>query len=106
MTSDRIEKTTVLRVPRWRVWQVLSNTKEFVRWFGIEFDREFAPHAWLRGKVTTPDCESVPAIPICREEEPKVRSYLLFCSPSNRRCANNTAESRAGPDSFRSIAFR
>ena len=61
MTTDRIEMTTVLRVPRSRVWQALSNTKEFARWFGIEFDGEFAPHARLRGKVTTPGYEHLGA---------------------------------------------
>jgi len=57
MTSDRIEKTTVLRAPRSRVWHALSNAKEFGRWFGINLDGEFAPHSRLEGKVTLPGYE-------------------------------------------------
>jgi uncharacterized protein YndB with AHSA1/START domain len=59
MNSDRIEKTTVLRVPRSRVWQAMSNTKEFGRWFGIDLSGEFSPHARLEGKVTLPGYEHV-----------------------------------------------
>ena len=47
MNTDRIEKTTVLRVPRSRVWQALSNSKEFGRWFGMELDGEFKPRLIL-----------------------------------------------------------
>ena len=32
-STDRIEKRVVLRAPRSRVWQALSNAKEFGTWF-------------------------------------------------------------------------
>lgn len=71
MTSDRIEKVTVLRAPRSRVWQALSNRKEFAKWFGIEFNGEFSPHARLEGKVTTPGYENLRAEITVERVEPE-----------------------------------
>jgi uncharacterized protein YndB with AHSA1/START domain len=48
-TSDRIEKKVLLRAPRARVWRALTDAEEFGRWFGVEFDRPFAPGATMRG---------------------------------------------------------
>ena len=35
---DRIEKTIMLRAPRARVWQALTNADEFGSWFGMKFN--------------------------------------------------------------------
>jgi uncharacterized protein YndB with AHSA1/START domain len=50
-TSDRIEKQIVLHAPRARVWKALTDSGEFGQWFGVRFDRPFAPGAVLRGVV-------------------------------------------------------
>ena len=71
MNTDRIEKTTVLRVPRSRVWQALSNSKEFGRWFGMELDGEFKPHERLKGKITTPGYEHLQADIAVERVEPE-----------------------------------
>lgn len=47
--TDRIEKKVLLRAPRARVWQALTSTQEFEKWFGVRFDRPFAPGTPLRG---------------------------------------------------------
>jgi uncharacterized protein YndB with AHSA1/START domain len=49
--TDRIEKTTLLRAPRERVWRAISDAKEFGAWFGVEFDTAFTPGAHLTGKI-------------------------------------------------------
>lgn len=49
MSNDRIEKKILLRAPRERVWRALSDSKEFGKWFGIEFDGPFRPGATLKG---------------------------------------------------------
>src|SRR5437016_2727071 len=49
MSTDRIEKTIVLRAPRKRVWRALSDSTEFGKWFGVKFDGPFAPGASMRG---------------------------------------------------------
>jgi uncharacterized protein YndB with AHSA1/START domain len=53
-TSDRIEKHVVLKAPRARVWQALTNSKEFGAWFGVELRGEFKEGATLSGKITHP----------------------------------------------------
>src|SRR5215831_8163408 len=49
--TDRIEKQVLLRAPRQRVWNALTDVREFEKWFGVRFDRPFAPGARLRGVI-------------------------------------------------------
>jgi uncharacterized protein YndB with AHSA1/START domain len=58
-TPDRIEKKILLRAPLARVWNALTDSEEFGRWFGVKFDRPFAPGAAMRGVLvgTTVDAE-------------------------------------------------
>jgi len=51
MSTDRIEKKVLLRAPRKRVWRALSDSAEFGTWFGVKFDRPFAPGASMRGVI-------------------------------------------------------
>jgi uncharacterized protein YndB with AHSA1/START domain len=51
-TTDRIEKSVVLRAPRARVWQALTDAREFGQWFGVRLEGEVAPGARMRGPVT------------------------------------------------------
>jgi len=57
--TDRIEKQVLLRAPRARVWNALTDVREFEKWFGVRFDRPFAPGARMRGVLvgTTVDAE-------------------------------------------------
>jgi uncharacterized protein YndB with AHSA1/START domain len=43
-----IERSTLVRAPRSRVWQALTNIQEFSKWFGVEAESEFAPGAHIR----------------------------------------------------------
>jgi uncharacterized protein YndB with AHSA1/START domain len=52
MNEDRIEKKILLRAPLDRVWKALADSTEFGRWFGMKFDRPFAPGASLRAVLT------------------------------------------------------
>jgi uncharacterized protein YndB with AHSA1/START domain len=52
--TDKIEKRTVLRAPRARVWRALSDAAEFSTWFGVELEGPFAEGAKVRGKITHP----------------------------------------------------
>lgn len=54
MSTDRIEKTVVLRAPRSRVWRAIANAEEFGAWFGVKLEGAFAPGARVRGRITTP----------------------------------------------------
>jgi len=48
-STDRIEKKILLRAPRARVWRAITDAEEFGKWFGVKFDRPFAPGALMRG---------------------------------------------------------
>ena len=49
--KDRIEKTILLRAPRQRVWRALTEAEQFGTWFGMKFDKAFAPGATVRARV-------------------------------------------------------
>jgi uncharacterized protein YndB with AHSA1/START domain len=57
METDRIERTMFLPAPRARIWKLLSDYREFGKWFGIEFDGPFVTGARLQGRVTHPGYE-------------------------------------------------
>jgi uncharacterized protein YndB with AHSA1/START domain len=58
VTSDRIEKSIVLRAPRTRVWRAISDPTEFGSWFRVDVTGvSFVPGATVRGKVTYPGYE-------------------------------------------------
>ncbi len=52
-STDRIEKSIVLKAPRARVFRALTDSREFGTWFGAAFDGPFAVGRSLRGKITT-----------------------------------------------------
>ena len=60
MSSDRIEKSVFLPVPRERAWKAISESKTFGEWFGVRLDGTFQPGARLHGKVTHPGYENYP----------------------------------------------
>jgi len=58
-STDRIEKTIVLRVPRSRVWRALTDATEFGSWFGVRMQGRFAPGTRVTGAITHPGYEHV-----------------------------------------------
>ena len=50
-STDRIEKQVLLHAPRTRVWQALTDAREFGTWFGVKFDGPFTPGSLLRGVI-------------------------------------------------------
>lgn len=52
--TDRLEKTVVLRAPRSKVWQALTNSTQFGKWFGAKVDEPFTPGRRVRGPITIP----------------------------------------------------
>jgi len=49
VSTDRIEKRVLLRAPRSRVWQALSDSRQFGEWFGVQFDDPFEVGALVKG---------------------------------------------------------
>lgn len=60
MTSDRIERSILLKAPRSRVWKALSDPAEFGAWFRAALSGPaFAPGQTVRGPITYPGFEHV-----------------------------------------------
>jgi uncharacterized protein YndB with AHSA1/START domain len=52
MTTDRIEKSVLLRAPLDRVWHAISDSAAFGQWFGAQFDGPFVAGSTVRGVIT------------------------------------------------------
>ncbi len=76
MSTDRIEKTIVLRAPRARVWRALAHTDEFGSWFGMALEGAFTPGARLTGRITAPGhARLTMAIAVERVDPERLLSY-------------------------------
>jgi len=51
MTTDRIEKKTVLRAPLDRVWNAIADATQFGAWFGMELEGPFVAGKKLAAKI-------------------------------------------------------
>ncbi|HEY1951793.1 MAG TPA: SRPBCC family protein [Gemmatimonadaceae bacterium] len=77
MTStDRIEKTVVLRAPRTRVWRAIANSSEFGQWFRVKFDGDFSVGKTISGKIQIPGFDHVPMEMHIESIEPE--SYFSY----------------------------
>jgi uncharacterized protein YndB with AHSA1/START domain len=70
-TTDRIEKTIVLRAPRSRVWRAISDAREFGTWFRVALEGEFAEGATVRGRITYPGYEHLGMSMLIERIEPE-----------------------------------
>src|SRR5258708_19609133 len=77
-STDRIEKSVVLRAPRERVWRAISDSKQFGSWFGVEFDGPFKAGASIVGKIVP---TSVDAKIAKRQEPYKGHPFDLMLAP-------------------------
>jgi uncharacterized protein YndB with AHSA1/START domain len=58
MTStDRIEKSLLIRAPRSRVWQAITNAEQFCAWFRFKLDGAFVAGKTVHGNPTNPGYE-------------------------------------------------
>ena len=56
-STDRIQKTVVLRAPRSKVWRALTDPAQFSQWFQATLKDPFLPGARIRGPVSSPGYE-------------------------------------------------
>jgi uncharacterized protein YndB with AHSA1/START domain len=70
-STDRIEKTVILRAPRARVWQAVTDARAFGQWFGVEVAGPFAPGARVTGRITHPGFEHLPLEMTIERMEPE-----------------------------------
>ena len=51
MSDNRIEKSVVLKAPLDRVWDALTDSRQFGVWFGMAFDGPFAAGEQITGHI-------------------------------------------------------
>jgi len=74
--TDRIEKTVILKAPRTRIWQALSDAKQFGEWFKVKLDGQFNAGATIHGTITYPGYEGhTMAMAVERIEPERLFSY-------------------------------
>lgn len=74
MTShveDRIVRTVEIAAPVARVWQALTDYRQFGEWFRVDLDQPFTPGAVSTGKMTYPGYEGYPWRAIVERIEPE-----------------------------------
>lgn len=73
-TSDRIERSILLKAPRSRVWQALTHAPEFGHWFRARLDDQvFAPGRAARGPIAYPGYEHLTMEVVVERMEPEQR---------------------------------
>jgi uncharacterized protein YndB with AHSA1/START domain len=71
-STDRIERTILLKAPRSRVWRALSNAEEFGNWFGVALKgKPFAAGKRVQGQVTYPGYEHIVFDVVIERMEPE-----------------------------------
>lgn len=70
-STDRIEKQVLLRATPARVWQALTDARQFGEWFKVRLEGDFAVGERVTGKMTYPGYEGWPfaATVECMEPE-------------------------------------
>jgi len=58
-STDRIEKTLVLRAPKGRVWRAITTPEEFGTWFKVKLEGAFVAGRTTIGKITHPGFENL-----------------------------------------------
>lgn len=68
--TDRIEKQTEIKAPIERVWQALTDYREFGEWFGVKLDGPFVVGEASTGHMTVPGYEHLKWEAVIKAMEP------------------------------------
>ena len=67
----QIEKRIQLNAPISRVWQALTDHRQFGEWFRVKLEQPFAPGRTARGQITYPGYEHVTFEAVVQKMEPE-----------------------------------
>jgi uncharacterized protein YndB with AHSA1/START domain len=70
-STDRIEKTIVLRAPRSKVWRALTDSQRFGQWFQARIEGPFVAGQPARGPMTYPGYEHLRFEAVIEQMEPE-----------------------------------
>ncbi len=69
--ADRIEKHIEITAPVSRVWQALTDSRQFGEWFLVKMDGPFVAGKLVAGQITHPGYEHVRMEIVIKEIEPQ-----------------------------------
>jgi uncharacterized protein YndB with AHSA1/START domain len=73
-STDRIERSILLKAPRSRVWQALADAESFGQWFGVALaGQRFVAGEHTRGRITYPGYEHLVMDVLVERVEPERR---------------------------------
>jgi uncharacterized protein YndB with AHSA1/START domain len=74
--QDRIEKSVTLNAPISRVWDAITDYRQFSAWFGVNLESPFVAGQASSGNITTPGYEHMRLAAHVKTIEP--RSHFAF----------------------------
>jgi uncharacterized protein YndB with AHSA1/START domain len=79
--SDRIEKQIELKASPSRVWQALTDYREFGEWFGVRLDGPFMPGQLSLGNITYPGYEYIKWEALVQSMDPERLFSFTWAQP-------------------------
>jgi uncharacterized protein YndB with AHSA1/START domain len=70
-STDQIKKSIEIKAAPTRVWQALTNYKEFSAWFGVNLESPFVAGQPTRGHITHPGYEHLVLEAVVQKMEPE-----------------------------------
>ena len=81
--SDRIEKRIELNAPVARVWQALTDYRQFGEWFRVNLDGPFVEGQVSTGRMTYPGYEHVKWHAVVQKMDPERLFSFIWPHPKN-----------------------
>jgi uncharacterized protein YndB with AHSA1/START domain len=70
-STDRIQKTTIIRAPRSKVWRALTDSQQFGQWFQAKVRDPFVAGQRAEGPITYPGYEHLRFDVVVEQMEPE-----------------------------------
>lgn len=81
LEQDQIEKVVELAAPIARVWQALTDHREFGEWFGVRLDNPFEVGVTTTGNITHPGHEHMQWVSVTEQMDHE-RLFVFSWPPS------------------------
>ncbi len=95
--TDRTEKQIELRAPVSRVWQALTDHRQFGEWFRVNLDSPFAEGQVSRGNITYPGYEHLKWESVVQQIEPERLFSFTWPDPKSMERAEYSPDYSNAP---------
>jgi uncharacterized protein YndB with AHSA1/START domain len=102
--NDRIEKQIELNAPVSRVWQAVTDYRQFGKWFGVNLEGPFVAGEVSRGNITYPGYEYIIFEARVQKIEPERLFSFTWPHPKSMERAEYTGDYSKAPSTL--VEFR